>query len=79
MMKTQFLALCLLMLINGSLLRAQNKASIAIINMDTKDLILDNAALASLVHLELEKTNVFEVKDKYDVAYAINEHNVDVA
>lgn len=59
-------------------LAAQQKPSIAITSIDTKGLYYDNQTLASLVRLELEKTNVFEVKDKYDVAYKIEEKNIDV-
>lgn len=57
---------------------AQNKPSIAIISMDTKDLEMDNIAVCNMVRLELEKTNTFEVLDKYDVAVIIKKNGIDV-
>lgn len=57
---------------------AQDKESISIISIDTKDLAIDNASMASLVRLELEKTNTYEVLDKYDVADIIKENGIDL-
>ena len=42
--------------------------SIAIVSIDTRGLSLDNLSMGNLVRLELEKTQRYEVLDKYDVA-----------
>lgn len=46
---------------------AQEKQTIAVAGIDTKNLTVDNQTMNSLVQLELEKTNLYEVLDKYDV------------
>lgn len=56
----------------------QQKKSIAVVSMDTKDLAFDSRTITNMVQLELEKANVFEVLDKYDVADLIKKHNIDV-
>ncbi|MBE63257.1 MAG: hypothetical protein CMB89_12930 [Flammeovirgaceae bacterium] len=53
---------------------AQERPSIAIISMDTKDIEMDNDAMANLVRLELEKIDLFEVLDKYDVQETISKN-----
>lgn len=45
----------------------QDRQKFAVVSMDTKGVVYDNEAMTSLVHLELEKINQFEVLDKYDV------------
>ncbi|MEQ8556346.1 MAG: hypothetical protein RLQ12_05900 [Cyclobacteriaceae bacterium] len=52
------------------------KPSIALISIDTKGLEADNAVMASIVRLELEKTNHFEVLDKYDVQDVVTQNNI---
>jgi hypothetical protein len=46
--------------------------------MDTKDLSFDARTITSMVQLELEKANVYEVLDKYDVSDLIKKNNIDV-
>lgn len=53
-------------------LPAQTRPSIAIISLDTKDMELENEAMANLVRLELEKIDKFEVLDRYDVQDVIS-------
>lgn len=77
-MKTRMINLSIVLFFFSSLVFTQEKESIAIISIDTKGLIYDNLTMASLVRLELEKTNVFEVKDKYDVTNIIEENNINV-
>ncbi len=48
-------------------LLSQNKESIAIIGIDAKGIMFDNASMENLLRLEVEKTNKYEVFDKYDV------------
>jgi hypothetical protein len=60
------------------MLQAQVKSTIAIVNIDSKNLILDNVSMANLVRLELEKTNMYEIKDKYDMTDIIDQANIDI-
>ena len=57
---------------------AQSKKSIAVISIDTKGLAYDSRAVCSMVQLELEKANVYEVLDKYDVSDMIRRDSIDV-
>ncbi len=59
-------------------INAQNKKKVAIISIDTKDLVIDSKAIRNMVQLELEKTNVYEVLDRYDVSDLIKKNNIDV-
>jgi hypothetical protein len=58
---------------------AQTPKTIAVLNIDTKDLILDPASMGNLVRLELEKTKVYSVMDKYDVAYLTEQKGLDIS
>jgi len=51
------------------------KKSIAVINIDSKGLNSDMALITSLVTLELERLDIFEVIDKYDVANHMEANN----
>lgn len=57
---------------------AQTKPTIAVVNIDSKNLALDNASMANLVRLELEKTNLFEIKDKYDMSDVIEQSQINI-
>lgn len=46
----------------------KTRKSIAVINIDSKELSLDMKLITSLVTLELERLDTFEVIDKYDVS-----------
>ncbi len=58
---------------------AQTQKTIAVLNIDTKDLSLDPASMGNLVRLELEKTKVYSVMDKYDVAYVVKQKGLDIS
>ncbi len=53
--------------------------TIAVLNIDTKDLDLDPVAMGNLVRLELEKTKVYNVMDKYEVAYIVEKEGLDIS
>jgi TolB-like protein len=55
----------------------QHKATIAVVSIDTRGLEMTNETMASLVRLELEKNDHFEVMDRYDVSDAITAHSID--
>jgi hypothetical protein len=46
----------------------QGREKIAVIGIDTKNLVIDKETMRNMVLLELEKINKYEVLDKYDVA-----------
>lgn len=67
----------LFLLLFPSLIFSQSKVSIAVIGIDTKGITLDNVSMENLVRLELEKANIYEVLDKYDVSNILQENNID--
>lgn len=80
-MKTRnqiILALVVIILISVKNVNSQERQKLGIISMDTKELIVDNQTMANMVHLELEKANVYEVMDKYDVAELVKQKGIDV-
>ena len=69
-----------LLVIASTQLCAQNQSKpiAAVIGIDGKGLALDNEAVAYILRLELEKTNVYNVMDKYDVAEGVKKNQIDV-
>ena len=81
--KTIGIALTVLMLSTGAFSQTtsaytQVKATVAILNIDAKGVLLDPVAMSNLVRLELEKTNVYNVMDKYDQADVIEQNNLNI-
>jgi hypothetical protein len=58
--------------------KAETKSKIAVIGFDTKGLIADKNLIRNMVLLELEKTNHYEVMDKYDVSDIIKTEGINV-
>lgn len=56
----------------------QSKPVAAVIAIDSKGIIQDAEAVAYMVRLEMEKVNVYNMLDKYDVADGIKKNNIDV-
>jgi TolB-like protein len=56
-------------------LSAQNR--IAVLAVDSKGIVLDPEQLSNLLRIELEKTNSFNVLDKYDVQSILKQKNID--
>lgn len=54
------------------------KKRIAIVSVDTKDLSVDHETMRNLVQLELEKANIYEVMDKYDVVDIIKKNGLNI-
>jgi hypothetical protein len=71
------MSVCLVLLLISFLGFCQEKTSIAIIGIDTKGIDLNNVSMENLLRLELEKVNMYEVLDKYDVANILDENDVD--
>jgi TolB-like protein len=53
-----------------------NKESIAVINVDAQGLNIKMPLLTSLMTLELERLDIFEVIDKYDVTNHMKQNNI---
>ncbi|MEA3495850.1 MAG: hypothetical protein U9R42_07420 [Bacteroidota bacterium] len=56
----------------------QQKQSIAVLGIESKNLDYDFESITDLVRIELEKTNVYEVMDKYDMKDFIKEKNIEI-
>ncbi len=71
---------CILAIIGSKMSMAQNldKKTIAVLGIDSKGVIQDAESVGYMLRLELEKTNVYNVMDKYDVADLIKKNNIDV-
>ena len=72
--RNSFFVCCLVL--TSTLLTAENRPKIAVLSIDSKDLVTDQETLTNLVNLELEKTNRFEVLDKYDVRDILKKNNI---
>jgi hypothetical protein len=71
--------LTILFLMSFTLLaQTTNRSKIGIISVDTKGLPFDNQTMTNMFHLELEKLNVYEVYDKYDVADLVKRNGIKV-
>ena len=55
-------------------LSAQTKPSLAVLNIDSKGIINTSEEMGYLVRLEIEKTNIYSVMDKYEVSEIIKEN-----
>ncbi len=51
---------------------------ITVLNIDTKGIQLDPTQVGNLVRIELEKLDTFDVTDRYDVAYLIEKHKLNI-
>ncbi|MEM7657051.1 MAG: hypothetical protein AAF399_13035, partial [Bacteroidota bacterium] len=62
-------------LMSSNLYGQRSKA--LVMNIDTKDMLTDPGAMGSMVRMELQKLNQYEVIDRYDMVEALNESNLD--
>lgn len=74
----KIVGIVLLTALTSNSLLAQDKIKLGVVSMDTKGLIIDNATMTNLVHLELEKANKYEVLDRYDVADMVKANGFNV-
>lgn len=75
-MKTKNIISAFIFLTAG--LIAQNKPMVAVLNIDSKGLINTSEEMGYLVRLELEKTGVYNVLDKYEVKEVTTLNKIDV-
>ncbi len=58
---------------------AQNtRASITVLNIDTKGVELDPQQMGNITRIELEKLDTFDVTDRYDVGYIIEKNKLNI-
>ena len=67
-----------ILILTSTLSVGQERKRFAVVSMDTKGVVYDNEAMTSLVHLELEKINQFEVLDKYDVSDILKSNEIEI-
>lgn len=60
------------------LAQIQPKQTIAVLNIDSRGLTYDAQTMGNLVRIELEKTGVFSVLDRYEVADVVAENKIDL-
>ncbi|OQY00063.1 MAG: hypothetical protein B6I24_00665 [Bacteroidetes bacterium 4572_128] len=72
--KIGILALILLFSIN---IKAQKK-TLTVLNIDSQGVSLKPNQIGNLLRMEVEKLDTFEVMDRYDVAYMIKKHSLDI-
>jgi len=70
--------LTLIMLFSTEAGFSQRKQKIAVTGIDSKDLSIDKEVIRNIVLLELEKTNVYEVMDRYDLSNIIKKEGIQV-
>jgi hypothetical protein len=56
----------------------ENKPSLAIVAIESKDMDIDNESARYLVRLEVEKTKLFNVFDKYDEDEVLKSNKIDI-
>lgn len=54
----------------------QKKESLTLLNIDSKSLDIDPQITGNMVRSEIEKLNVYDVTDKYDIQYFMEEHKI---
>lgn len=73
--------LCIVLFGASIFVNAQNQSKpvAAVLGIDSKGVIQNSEAVGYMVRLEMEKANVYNMMDKYDVAEAVKKNNIDVA
>jgi len=56
----------------------QSKPVAAVLGIDSKGVIQDAESIGYMVRLEMEKVNVYNMMDKYDVADVVKKNNIDL-
>lgn len=58
---------------------ATTRPTIAVLNIDTENLNMTPEQMGNLTRLELDKLDMFDVMDRYDVEYMIKNKGIDIA
>lgn len=56
-----------------------NKTSITVLNIDTRGLGVDPVLMGNMARIELEKLEIFEVMDRYDVSYVVEKNKLNIS
>jgi len=59
-------------------INAQDKPLLTVVNFDSQGTNFTPTQLGNLARMEVEKLNKFEVMDRYDVAYMVKKHNLEL-
>ena len=82
-LKAQLKSLTLLILLTGVSFYAQSqaadKATAALLSIESKGLINNSESVSYMVRLEMDKANIYSIMDKYDMAEMIKKSEIDVA
>ncbi len=79
--RTHLTSLLLLITFCFTVVQAQDfdtKATIAVLDIDTKGFTMDPIQMGNITRVELDKTGVYEVMDKYDVQYLVDKHELNI-
>ncbi len=59
-------------------LNAQEKASVAVLNFDVQKIDISSEQMGNLVRIELEKLNLMEVVDRYDIRFVSEKNQINL-
>ena len=83
--KSFFLKLVLLLIIglvwipsNSSILKAQERETIAILYFDTQDIPYDSKTLGNMIRIEVEKMQLYTIIDKYDMFDLLEKQGLEI-
>lgn len=80
-MKTQLIKIMATCLVTcGSFITTAQtpKTSLTLLNIDSKSMGVEPKNMGNMVRLEIEKLNIYNVRDKYDTQYQIEQNNLDM-
>lgn len=76
-LKHSLAILICLFFISRSFSQSSSLTKILVLNLDTKDLLIDPSTMGNLVRLELQKSKQYEVIDMYDVLDVVGQEGVE--
>ena len=76
--KNTVLAIVLTTTLGKANAQSNSKPLAAVLGIDSKGVIQESESVGYMVRLEMEKVNVYNVMDKYDVADVVKKNNIDV-
>ncbi len=82
-MKTSFLLTFSLLIITTNFFSLQgqdfnSQTTIAVLDIDSKGFTMDPVQMGNITRVELDKTGVFQVMDKYDVEYLVEKNGLKI-
>ena len=77
-MKTRIVILAISLLFANSLF-AQKKTTLSVLNADVQGLNYTPEQMGNILRIQIDKLDMFEVMDRYDVAYLIKKNELDIS